>query len=202
MVICCQKVCTEIRRKQIVQSALKIIAEKGARKLTTAAIAKDAGMSEANIYRHFRNKDEIMSEIVTKIGSGLKENLEKVFNSDAEASPLEKLNKLFALHIEYVEKNEGIPRLIFSEEIHAGNNKLKQKLLQSIDSYAAQLESIIREGQKTGSLKKDINPKSTALMFIGTIQATILRWSLSGFSFSLVAEGKKLWDNFRTCITV
>ena len=202
MQISAQKVSTEIRREQIVRSTLKIIAEKGARNLTTAAIAKDVGMSEANIYRHFRSKDEILSETVTKIGSGLRANLEKVFSAGAKDPPLEKLRKIFMLHVDYVEKNEGIPRLVFSEEIHGGNTKLKQKLLKSIDSYAAQLESLIREGRKDGSLKKEINPKSTALMFIGMIQATILRWSLSGFSFSLVAEGRKLWDNYQKCISV
>ncbi|RJR17304.1 MAG: TetR/AcrR family transcriptional regulator [Nitrospiraceae bacterium] len=196
------KVSTEIRREQIVQSALRIIADKGARSLTTAAIAKDVGMSEANIYRHFRSKDEILSETVAKIGAGLRAKLQGVIHTGPETRPLERLNKMFMLHIEYVEKNEGIPRLIFSEEIHAGNQELKQRLLQSIDSYAAQLESLIKEGQKAGAIQKDINPKQTAVMFIGMIQATILRWSLSGFSFSLAAEGRKLWDNFQKCIEV
>ncbi len=200
MTISTQKVSTEIRREQIVQSTLKIIAKKGARNLTTAAIASEVGMSEANIYRHFRSKDEILSETVSRIGSDLRANLEKVFSTGAKDSPLEKLKKLFMLHIDYVEKNEGVPRLVFSEEIHGGNTQLKRKLLQSIDAYTAQLESLIREGRKDGSLKKEINPKSTALTFIGMIQAMILRWSLSGYSFSLVAEGRKLWDNFEKCI--
>lgn len=202
MTIGSQKVSTEIRREQIVQSVLKIIAEKGARSLTTASIAKDVGISEANIYRHFRSKDEILSETVAKIGSSLKANLEEVFSKEAKAPPLKKLKKIFMLHVDYVEKNEGVPRLVFSEEIHGGNSKLMQKLLQSIDSYAAELESLIREGQKAGSLKKEINPKSTALTFIGMIQAITLKWSLSGFSFSLVAEGRKLWGNFQKCIVV
>lgn len=197
-----QKVSTEIRREQIIQSALRIIAEKGARNLTTAAIAKDAGMSEANIYRHFGSKAEIISEAVAKIGAGLRANIDSVSKKGGTASPVEQLKNLFMLHLGYVEKNEGIPRLVFSEEVHAGDNMLKQKLLESVDSYAARIELLLKEGQKTGSIKTGINPWATAKMFIGMVQVTIFRWSLSGGSFSLVAEGRKLWDNFQKCIEV
>jgi len=43
----------------VVEAALKLIGEHGMSALTTAALAKEVGMSEANIYRHFRNKEEI-----------------------------------------------------------------------------------------------------------------------------------------------
>jgi AcrR family transcriptional regulator len=196
-----QKYSTEIRREQIVQSALKIVADQSVRNLTTAAIANDLNMSEANIYRHFRSKDEILIEAVAKIGSGLKVNIEKVLNSDVKANPVGKLRKIFQLHIAFVENNAGIPRLVFSEEIHGGKTELREKLLQSIDSYACQLELLLKEGRKDGLLKKDLNTKSTALTFIGMVQITLLRWSLSGFSFSLSAEGKKIWNNFEKCIS-
>lgn len=196
------KLSTEIRREQIAQSALKLIAANGARGLTTAAIAKDTGMSEANIYRHFRSKDEIISEAVDSIGRGLRENIEGLMSMDDTASPLEKMKKLFMLHISYVENNEGIPRLVFSEEIHTGDRTLKQKLLQFIDSYAERLEYLIKEGQKAGLIKPGINPNITAKIFIGMVQVTVFRWSLSGFSFSLAVEAGKLWNNFQKCIEV
>lgn len=194
------KVSKDIRRDQIAQAALRIIARKGASGLTTAAIAEQAGISEANIYRHFRSKNEILSVTVEKIGEGLKRNIENVLKINSVDSPLKKLKKVFMLHLDYIEKNEGIPRLVFSDEMHLGNEELKQKLLQSISSYCAALESLIKEGQKTGIIINDINPKVSAVMFIGMVQVTALRWSLSSFSFPLVTEGMKLWENYEKCI--
>ncbi|HDH53599.1 MAG TPA: TetR/AcrR family transcriptional regulator, partial [Nitrospirae bacterium] len=49
------------RRAQIVQAALRIIGSRGVGALTTAAIAKEVGISEANLYRHFENKEEILN---------------------------------------------------------------------------------------------------------------------------------------------
>lgn len=192
------KLSSEIRRRQIVNATLKIISERGVRNLTTSAIAHEVGMSEANLYRHFANKDEILMETVGSIGSGLGKNLEKVFQSSE--SPLEHLRQIFSLHLIFVEKNQGIPRLVFSEEIHGGNKALKVKILETINTYSARLELIIREGQVAGDIKEDIDPVSASLTIIGMLQVTILRWALSGFSFSLEKEGLKLWRNFEHCI--
>lgn len=81
-----------------------------------------------------------------------------------------------------------------------GNDALKQKLLHAINSFSKQLESLIKDGQKNKSIKKEINPKAAAFMMIGMVQVTVMRWSLSGFGFSLVDEGMKLWRNYENCI--
>lgn len=189
---------SEIRRRQVVSATLKIVSEKGARNLTTAAIAREVGISEANLYRHFASKDEILMETVKMIGAGLEKNVEKVFQFSG--TPLEKLRKIFALHLAFIQEHEGIPRLVFSEEIHAGNQKLKAKLLQTINAYAGKLESLVREGQAVGLLNRNMDAGSVSLTIIGMLQVTILRWSLNGFSFSLMREGLKLWRNFERCI--
>jgi len=195
MINIASKVDRATRRSQIVQAALGIIGRWGVTALTTAAIAREVGMSEANIYRHFENKEEILSEMAMEIRSGLERNISNV----AESSPVPALRHIYRLQLEYIESNEGIPRLIFSEQLHT-SPELKKRLLEVIGSYADRLADIIREGQKEGSIKKEIVPASAALMLIGMVQVTTLRWSLSGFSFSLVDEGTKLWMNFERCL--
>lgn len=193
------KISNEVRRKQVVSATLKIISEKGVRHLTTAAIAREVGMSEANLYRHFTNKEEILLETVGKISEGLDRNVEKVL--ELPETPIDNLKKIFMLHLDFIEKNGGIPRLVFSEEIHGGNDALKGRILGAINAYSARLESIIKNGQRAGLIKRDVDPKASALTFIGMIQVTILRWSLSGFSFSLAEEGLKLWENYEGCVS-
>jgi len=196
------KVSTDIRRNQIAQAALRIIAGKGVSGLTTAAIAKEAGISEANIYRHFRSKEEILSVTIEKIGERLRRNIENVFEINPEYSPLMKLKRAFMHHLDYIEKNEGIPRLVFSDEMHAGRQDMREKLLLSITSYSSVLESLIKEGQKAGLIQKELKSKSAVMMFIGLVQVTTLRWALSGFSFSLVTEGMKMWEDYEKCIRI
>lgn len=191
----------DVRRDQIVEAALRIIARGGIKSLTTAAIAEEVGISEANLYRHFNSKDEILQGTVEKVGEGLLRNLD-IITEISEDSPLVRLKRLFMLHLEYIEKNEGIPRLVFSEEMHIGNKKLKERLLKTIELYSSGLESLIKEGQKAGLIKKEIKSPSAAMVFIGMIQILTMKWSLSGFSFSLIDEGMKLWRDFERCLAV
>lgn len=188
----------EARRDQVVEGCLKIIGKHGMAGLTTSALAKEVGMSEANLYRHFKNKQEILLETVTQIGERLRQNLNTVMKPCS--SPADRLRQIFQLHLRYVGQNKGIPRLVFSDEIHAGNPELKLLLLETISFYTESLEEVVRAGKKDGSLKQSIDPKATALTMIGIIQVSILRWALSGFTLSIEEEGLKLWNNLEACI--
>lgn len=194
------KVRGEVRREQIVQAALKIIGHKGVSGLTTAAIAREVGISEANLYRHFKNKDEILYETGKGVGDAIRKNLEAALKTHDQ--PLLQVKRAFMLHLNYIEKNEGIPRLGFSEEMHIRHKKLKEEFLKNIEAYTSGLEGLIKEGQRTGEIRTDIDPRSSAATIIGMVQVLVMKWSLSGFSFSLPGEGAKLWRNFETCIAL
>jgi len=186
----------EVRRAQVVDASLRIIGRQGLGALTTAALAREAGVSEANLYRHFEDKDAILQAVALEIRAGLERNLERL----PEASPLEALRKIYAMHLEYIERNEGIPRLLFSEQLHLSLGRLKEQFLETINSYAGRLAGYVRDGQRAGLIKTEVEPRAAALMLIGMVQVMTLRWSLSGFSFPLIREGMKLWKNFEQCV--
>lgn len=71
------KVKGDVRRDQIVRATLSIISRKGVSSLTTAALAREVGISEANLYRHFRNKDKIYMAAVSQVQKMIKKNLDK-----------------------------------------------------------------------------------------------------------------------------
>jgi AcrR family transcriptional regulator len=141
------KFSTEIRRDQIIQAAFRVVAERGVKGITTAAIAQEVGMSEANLYRHFKNKDDIIKAAVENIGEGLINIIEQMLKAPATMGPMEKLKRLFMKHLLYIENNEGIPRIVFSDELHLGNRELKETLLRAINTYSESLKELFLEAQ-------------------------------------------------------
>jgi AcrR family transcriptional regulator len=192
------KVRGDIRRDQIMRAALRIIAGKGVSSLTTAALAREVGMSEANLYRHFRNKDEIYMATIGQVREMIQQNLKKVLAGSKD--PVTILKRFFALQVKLMEENGGIIRLMFSEELHV-HQHLRETILDTMYTVSVKLASLLREGQKAGAVRMDIDPVTTVLMFIATIQGLAFRWSLGGFSFSLGREAAKTWKNFEKLIS-
>ena len=54
------------RRQQILEIAMRTFSERGFRGTTTKEIAAAAGVSEAMVFRHFANKDELYSAILDR----------------------------------------------------------------------------------------------------------------------------------------
>jgi TetR/AcrR family transcriptional regulator, fatty acid metabolism regulator protein len=193
-----KKVRGEVRRVQIVQAALKIIGHQGMGGLTTAAIAREIGMSEANLYRHVKNKDEIYGACFEYVRNRIRENMDSaVAGAD---SPVKTLRRFFLLQVSLMEQNRGLPRFLFSDELHL-RRKLREKIIKTMHAHSMKLASFIQEGQRQKLIRIDLNAETTALMLIGLVQGLTFRWSLSGFSFSFAREGMKLWKNFEKCIS-
>jgi len=194
-----KKESTEVRKEQIVRAALEIIGKDGIQGLTTSGIAKAVGISEANIYRHFKNKDAILTATVEDLEDNISNILKKV--TTREISPLNKLAQIFKLHLSHIQNNKGVPRLVFSSELHFRQD-LRDKLSSLIDRYLKMLTGILDEGVEDGSVKSAIDTTAMARLFVGMIQLSALRWSLSDFNISLLKEGDKLWREYRKCIDV
>jgi AcrR family transcriptional regulator len=189
---------TKTRQAEIVGMAVAIIGETGVSGLTTARLAKRLGMSEPNLYRHFSNKEAILSAVIDDIGAVIMDKAESI--SGQRISPEEKLESIMASHISEVEQRSGIPRLLFSEDMHVRYPQLRDKLMKRIGGYMSTIEKTVEEGKADGTFRRDINAMETARTYLGMVQFAAMRWSISGFAFPLREEGRRLWGNFSRMI--
>ena len=189
-----EKKSTRVRKEEIIQAALEVVGSKGVRALTIAAIANSAGMSEANIYRHFSGKGEIYSALAEFIGSAVMGNAAAI--AGGSRKPLEKLETIFFSHITLITDHPGIPRFVFSEDIHLGQRSVADSLALRIGNYIETVTGVIAAGIAEGELRPGLSPRETALTLLGMIQFTALRWTISNASFEIRPEAEKLWQNF------
>ncbi|KAA0888308.1 TetR/AcrR family transcriptional regulator [Oryzomonas rubra] len=184
---------TEVRQQQITEAALYVIGQKGISGATTVEIASASGISEGNLYRHFRNKEEIIKSVIDKIG----DDLTLILASVAELTdPKDKLETIFKSHLLYLEGHVGIPRTIFSEETIVANDNLRTKVRSTISKYFMGIKEIVEQGQKCGILDEEMDSQSITSMFIGTIHFAVTRWMMNNFSTKLTDETEVLWKCF------
>jgi AcrR family transcriptional regulator len=85
------RMASDERREQILYIAMRLFAERGFRGTTTKEIAQAAGVSEAMVFRHFANKNELYRAIIDH----------KACNQMDIKTPLEKMAELAAAKDDY-----------------------------------------------------------------------------------------------------
>ncbi|MBS3791205.1 TetR/AcrR family transcriptional regulator [Candidatus Bipolaricaulota bacterium] len=190
---------TDTRQKEIIEATLELLAESGTQNLTTAHIAERVGISEAALYRHFDGKYDIISSSIEFVGKRMRSELA---NIPAYRSAREKLKLVFFRHLEYIEAHPGNARLLFSDDIHFDDQKLRGLLRDVVKERKRFIQEMIEEGQSQGAIKANVDPGGIALMFIGLIQTKVLLWSLSGRNDPLTRDSEELWEVFSQSIEV
>jgi AcrR family transcriptional regulator len=185
---------TEIRQKEIVSAARKLIVKYGSEHVTVKRMAKEIGVSEAAIYRHFKSKRSILSILVDDIESTLMEDIDG--SSNGEIGSLMLLEKIGMNHISSIEQRKGVIFQVIAEIISLGDKKLNKKIYDVIIRYIGRIQGILSEGIKVGVIKVDTNPEAAAKLFFGMVQGMVNIWSLSQYNYNLQEEYKPLWDMF------
>ena len=192
---------TTVRRQEILAAALTIIGAKGVSGLTISETASRAGMSDANIYRHFKGgKQELLLALGEFIGQRVMGRAAAL--AAGPGSPLAKLREIYRAHVALVAANPGLPRFMFSEEVHLGDRRLGQAMAGRMAEYIAILAGLLAEGVESGALRSGLSPRETAVTLLGMIQFTALRWSVSRAGFAMEEEGARLWENFEGLVKI
>jgi AcrR family transcriptional regulator len=185
---------TEIRRNQIAATALGLVARHGLRALNVAALAKGVGVVPSAIYRHYPSKEAVLDAVLKVIAHRLFANVQAVRQEFTDR--LEGLKQLLQRHIEMVLSNQGIPRMIFSEEIFSGQPARRRRVYQMIQEYLERVAEMIREGQSQGCISLDLSAETVAMMFLGVVQSASILRLMSDGQFDATKYRESAWRIF------
>lgn len=193
-----QRKSSEERKAEIVQTALDLMAEKGAGQVTAQAIADRIGIAQPTIFRHFKSRDAIFHSALRFVSGQVLGLLES--GRSANSSPEQRLQKLLARQLGIVSRNRGLPRLLFSDRLHLEDPKLKQRVREVMGRYVEHVRGLIAEGQAAGCFHPEPDAQTSAEFVAATVQGLLLRWSVFDFDFTLQDESDKLWRFVRSAL--
>jgi len=189
---------TEVRRRQIINAARKLIIRHGSEHVTVRGIAETVGISEGAIYRHFKSKRDILSLLADDIENNL---LGDVTQASAHGgSSLEILNSVLRSHLSAIEKRRGVSFQVIAEIISLGDKTLNKKISEIINKYIGCLADLLSRGVKSGEVREDINLEAAATLLFGMIQGLVNLWALSNYRFRPKENYEPLWHIFREAV--
>lgn len=128
------------KKQDILDAALNLFTEQGARATSTKSIAKKAGVSEALIFKHFGTKDNLLEDLIKK-GYVKAVKFTNVFLSSQ--SPEEFLSKFIELPLHLVQNQFDFWRMQYkisplnpiAQQYHANfMNPSRNQLIESFKS--------------------------------------------------------------------
>ena len=194
-----EKLPSTMRKEQIVESALHLLSDIDAKKLKMSDIAAHMGLAPSALYRHFKNKDAMLSAVLEHIRAKLYRNLENVRQTSDNA--VARLRELLFRHAKLIRQEQGIPRIIFSDEIWGQKKERRQRLYRIVTGYLAEIEAIVLQGQNGGDIRKDIDAKVAAKMFFGIVQPAALLFHMSEGQFNLEEHINGAWSVYVKMLT-
>ena len=187
------------RQIQIIESALELIAEKGIQGMTIKNLSKKIGVSEPAIYRHFESKSAILLSILNnfKQMAGMMAGMIPTI----EGTAFDKIEFMFSKIIQLFIDSPSYVSVIFSEEIFKNDDKLKKNIIDVLDQNEQTIEGIIREGQKNGDTRTDIDSKNLATIVMGSLRFLVKQWDIKGQNKNLRKEGNQLLSSLKLIIS-
>lgn len=174
---------TTERQEEILEASLKIIHEQNTTDLTIRNLAEAIDVSEAAIYRHFYNKEEIIRGIAEKVFE--RDRLPSPRELEKSSDPEKLLQSLLKSVFESIEEKPEITSVIFQTNVFGEYPEVERLFRSHRRKKKKKLIKRLRVGQKIGLLSKNIDPETAATIIMGSIRLTVLEWREDEFKYSL-----------------
>ncbi|MCC7211668.1 MAG: TetR/AcrR family transcriptional regulator [Candidatus Brocadia sp.] len=182
---------TAVRRQQIVDIIRNIISSKGIEYVTISEIAGKIGTTKGAIYRHFKSKRDILSLLIDNIEETLMEALDSAV---VEKDPIQNLKNILFAQLILAKNRRKTSFVVIMGAIQFSDPFIRKKILKLIQKYLRRIEKLLLSAIGLGLLKRDIDPKISAIVFMGLIQSTITVWSYKNFNFVPQKIHTHLWN--------
>lgn len=180
------------RRDQIAKAVLALASERGMSSVSVAAVAARVGVAPSALYRHYPSKDAILDDTLERLFGGVFGNLARVRPGD---DPLGELGLVFQRHVAMIRENRGIPLVLFSEDFFHEPAR-RRRLSAGLARFRAGIETLVRQAQRQGQVRRDLDPATLSMMFFGLFQAPAILWHLSGGRTDLTGHARRAWAVF------
>lgn len=180
------------RQRDFIEAAMQIAAEKGLSKLTIRNLAREVGVSEAAVYRHFPSKLALLTAILEDLQEVILPHFRKLDKGN-EGEDLEILIDGFIRGLFHeLEKRPAYAAFVFSEEAFHTDPQLRPFLSKMMQETLLVLTDSSQDLQKRDLCRDDVKPKNLAMMLMGSIRLTITKWHLANGSFALSETADEL----------
>ena len=180
------------RKSEIEQTALDLAFKIGPSQVTTGMIAKQLGLTQPAIYRHYPKKDDIWTAIALHLGAQIDANI--AASSTSDLAPVERLKKLVLGHLRVVKENPALPDFMVLRDKTDGHIVVQDSIQDAMVAFRVALVSNVKNATNAGHFRADLDENDAATLIFGVIQSLVLRMMVTRKPAILMQDGPRLLD--------
>ena len=164
----------EETRQEIIRKAAPIFNQRGYEGAALSDLMKATGLEKGGIYRHFESKQQLAAEAFEYAWNLV---LDTRFEGTQEIGNT--VDRLKQVVRNFRDRRAGLvpggcPLLNTAIDSDDGNPRLREKARWALDTWLQRLESIIKEGERRGEIRGDVDSSELAALIVSTLEGSLM----------------------------
>jgi TetR/AcrR family transcriptional regulator len=180
------------RRQQILESLVHMLEVNPGCRITTAALAKEVGVSEAALYRHFPSKFKMFEALIDYVEETIFSRVSTILKEHPGAK--DRINHILTLMLTFTGRNPGITRILTGDALVGENNRLHARVAQLFDRLETQLKQILRDAELNEGLRPATTNGVAANLLMAVIEGRISQFVRSNFKKIPMENWPEQWQ--------
>jgi TetR/AcrR family transcriptional regulator, fatty acid metabolism regulator protein len=161
------------KRRQILDAAVRVFADRGFNGCRVSDIADEAGVAYGLVYHYFRSKDEVLDTLFLERWNVMLDVIRELDGRDVP--PREKLYAITSFIVDSYRHDPELMKVIIVEVTRAANSFGQTHLGKIREAYEL-IADIVAKAQDEGAFKDTITPQFAAMAFYGAIEQVLTGW--------------------------
>lgn len=179
------------RAQQILEALARQLENNPGQRVTTAALAKEVGVSEAALYRHFASKARMFEALIEFIEDSIFTLVNRILEDHSSAH--DRCQHLLTMLLSFSGKNPGLSRILVGDALTGENDRLRVRITQFYDRLETQLKQILREAESKNELPVGHPSTAIANLLLATAEGRMNQFVRSGFQRSPLERWDQQW---------
>ena len=180
------------RRQQILETLARELEKSPGEPITTAALAKAVGVSEAALYRHFPSKAKMFEALIEFIEDSVFGLINRILED--EKGMQARCQKILTVALGFADKNPGITRLLTGDILLGETERLRKRIDKFYERLETQLKQVLREGEANKELKAVSPVQAQANLMLSLVEGRMQQYVRSGFTASPMTHWEQQWQ--------
>jgi AcrR family transcriptional regulator len=166
-------------RDEILKAAAHLFAHRGFHETSMSEVAREARVSKALIFWHFKTKEELFLAVLNRL-------LEPYFIDFAEEATIlderDQIVKLVEAYLAFVRDNASSVRFFLAQILHGErlSDGLNDQVLRLYEGYRSLLIDLICRAQEKGLCRREFTPEAAGRFLLSALNGTLIEFLFMG----------------------